>query len=336
MIKLNGWNELKEININNLKIKLNDNSKSTMSLIYSFIGILPSYIIESIYQARLFFKDNIYLIIDDLSSIYLQKLINDYNVIIINYNDVIDYNFIELFNKNKQYWASPYIEGLRGRELLMIRSYERLYLVNNLIKKLKLKDVLTLEIDNLIYNDPYNLLDKLREEGDYTAMITCEQSYCIGYMYVKNGLDNIINFMNEFIVNINYRYEYNPISEMKALHAYYKYNNNKNDLYLLPVFFNRPDIHIECHQNYNKFNDTVFDGAGHGIKLLGRDSFHKEPLSQLFINELDDTITYKWEKNKERLLVPYLLDTINNKWLLINNLHIHSKELNKGLSKPLE
>ena len=31
-----------------------------------------------------------------------------------------------------------------------------------------------------------------------------------------------------------------------------------------------------------------------------------------------------------------LLDTINNKWLLINNLHIHSKELNKGLSKPLE
>jgi hypothetical protein len=120
---------------------------------------------------------------------------------------------------------------------------------------------------------------------------------------------------------------------MKALYAY---NKIYKDLFLLPVFFNRQDINIECQQNYNKFNDTIFDGAGHGIKLLGRDSFHKSPLTQLYINELDDTIIYKWEKNNDGLLIPYLLDTINNKWLLINNLHIHSKELDKGLSKPLE
>ena len=87
---------------------------------------------------------------------------------------------------------------------------------------------------------------------------------------------------------------------------------------------------------FDKFNDTIFDGNGHGIKLFGRDSYHKNPLIDLYINELDDTIKYKWEKNNDGLLIPYLLDTINNKWLLINNLHIHSKDLIKGLSKPLE
>ena len=236
----------------------NNNDKPKMSLIYSFIGTLPAYTIDSIYQARLFFTDDIYLILDDLNSQYLPKLINDYKVIIINYNDVIDNNFINLFNNYKHHWEAPYIEGLKGRELLMIRSYERLYLVNNLIKKLNLKDVLTLEIDNLIYNNPYSLLDKFRECGDYTAMITDKNNYCIGYMYVKNGLDKIINFMNEFIVNINYRYQYYSITEMKALYAY---NKIYKDLYLLPVFFNRQDINIECHLNYNKFDNPGWDGS---------------------------------------------------------------------------
>jgi hypothetical protein len=349
MIILNDWsdlirmkltyedfdNSILDFNLLISKIKNeneNENKKPIMTLIYSFIGSLPSYIIECIYQTRLFFKGNIYLIIDDINSKFLEKLINDYNIIIINYYDVIDNNFIKLYEQYNRFWEAPFIKELKGREYLMIRSYERLYIVNNLIKKFNLKDVLTLEIDNLIYNNPDNLLDNFRRAGDYTAMITCHNNYSICYMYIKNGLDKIINFMNDFIINDIYRTEYHSITEMKALYAYSKYNN---DLYLLPVFFNRPDMHIECYQNYNKFDDTIFDGNGHGIKLLGRDSYHKNPLYQLFINELDNTIIYKWEKNKDDLLIPYLYDTINNKWLLINNLHIHSKDLYKGLSKPL-
>jgi hypothetical protein len=305
-----------------------------MTFIYSFIGTLPSYTIESIYQARLFFKGDIYLITNDLSSKYLEKLTNEYNVIIIDYKDVIDNRFIDIYNKYRKYWYGyDYIEGLKGRELLLICSYERLFIVNNLIKKLKLKDVLTLEIDNLIYSNPETLLDKFREAGDYTGMITSKNNYGICYMYIKDNVDLLLDFMIEFITDINYRTTYGGISEMKALHAFHeKYNK----LILLPQFFNRPDMHIENYINIDKFNNTIFDGNGHGIKLFGRDSFHKSPLLDLFINELDDTITYKWEKNKDGLLIPYLLDTINNKWLLINNLHIHSKDLYKGLSKPLE
>ena len=107
------------------------------------------------------------------------------------------------------------------------------------------------------------------------------------------------------------------------------YNPNITINHSKALDINRQDIHIECHLNYNKFNDTIFDGAGHGIKLIGRDRYHENPLSWLFINELDNTIKYKWEKNNNGLLVPYLLDTINN-------LHIHCKDLDKGFSKPLE
>ena len=353
MIIINDWNDLigmelkyedydnSILDFNILKQEIfndnvngNDNDKPKMTLIYSFIGTLPSYTIESIYQTRLFFKGNIYLIIDDLNSQYLPKLINDYKVIIINYNDVIDNRFIDTYNKYKYFWYGyDYIEGLKGRELLLIRSYERLYLVNNLIKKFKLKDVLTLEIDNLIYSNPETLLKNFREAGDYTGMITSENNYGICYMYIKDNVNLLLDFMIEFITDINYRPKYGGISEMKALHAFHaKYNK----LVLLPQFFNRPNMHIENYINIDKFNDTIFDGNGHGIKLFGRDSYHKNPLIDLYINELDDTIKYKWEKNNDGLLIPYLLDTINNKWLLINNLHIHSKDLIKGLSKPLE
>ena len=322
------------LDFNILKNEILNYNNNKMTIIYSFIGTLPKYTIESIYQARLFFKGNIYLITNDLYSKYLEKLINDYNVIVIDYKDVVDNRFIDIYNKYKHFWYGyDYIEGLIGRELLLIYSYERLFIVNNLIKKLKLKDVLTLEIDNLIYSNPETLLNKFRAAGDYTGLITSENNYGIGYMYIKDNVDLLLDFMIEFITDVNYRTTYGGISEMKALHAFHaKYNK----LILLPQFFNRPDMHIENYINIDKFNNTIFDGNGHGIKLFGRDSFHKTPFSQLFINELDDTITYKWGKNKDGLLIPYLLDTINNRWLLINNLHIHSKDLYKGLSKPLE
>jgi len=121
MIILNDWSDLIGMQLtyrdfDNFKKEIfNKNEKPKMSLIYSFIGTLPAYTIASIYQAILFFSDDIYLILDDLNSQYLPKLINDYKVIIINYNDVIDNNFINLFNKYKQHWEAPYIEGLKGR-----------------------------------------------------------------------------------------------------------------------------------------------------------------------------------------------------------------------------
>ena len=41
-----------------------------MNVIYSFIGKLPEYIIETIYQLRLYYNGDVYLIIDDYNSVF--------------------------------------------------------------------------------------------------------------------------------------------------------------------------------------------------------------------------------------------------------------------------
>jgi hypothetical protein len=303
-----------------------------MNIIYSFIGILPEYILYTVYQSRLYFNGNIYLITDDLNSEYIKILVEKYNVIIIDYNNVKDEEFITAFNNYKINWEAPYLEHLKNREFLFIRSYERLFLVNNLIKMLNLENVLTLEIDNLIYSNPELLIENFKETGDLTAMASFDLHYCIGYMYIKNNIDNLIKFMLDFIIDQEniYRTQYGKITEMKALNAYHI----KYKLGILPVYYNNGIINNECYENYDKFNNTIFDGLGHGVNLLGRDKIHTNPMDFLYIKENDENNIYKWEIDIDGNNKPYLFNKSENNWLLIHNLHVHSKELEKGLSKP--
>jgi predicted GIY-YIG superfamily endonuclease len=73
----------------------------------------------------------------------------------------------------------------------------------------------------------------------------------------------------------------------------------------------------------------------HFTGIGGVNTYTYKPAEVVAIYKLN-TITKFLDYNKN------VLDVINdnyheyNKWLLINNLHIHSKELDKGLSKPLE
>ena len=92
-----------------------------MNIVLSFIGKLPSYIKESIYQIRLFYKDDIYLIINDLESPYISYL-EKYDVKIIPYNNVINLNFINIVNSNIHKFLI--VSNLTGREELFIRSFE--------------------------------------------------------------------------------------------------------------------------------------------------------------------------------------------------------------------
>src|SRR5210317_1129575 len=100
-----------------------------MNVIYSFIGKLPNYIIETIYQLRLYYDGDVYLIIDDIKSQYLKDIVK-FNIKIIKYEDVIDNEFNNL-NKNK----IVIVNNLGDRKLLFIKSFERFYLLKNLMKK---------------------------------------------------------------------------------------------------------------------------------------------------------------------------------------------------------
>ena len=69
-----------------------------MNVIYSFIGKLPNYIIETIYQLRLYYDGDVYLIIDDIKSQYLKDIVK-FNIKIIFSIPKFYLNFVDIFVK---------------------------------------------------------------------------------------------------------------------------------------------------------------------------------------------------------------------------------------------
>ena len=199
------------------------------------------------------------------------------------------------------------------------------------MEKDNLTDCLFMEIDNLIYDDPLKWINQF-SENELCYMFDKKDHYSSGIMYVKNSqsisdyllyLLNFINTSNEFM------------SEMTCLSRYY--DVNKNLVQLLPIYWNDDNISNEAYMNYGKYGDTIFDAAAIGINILGEEPFHnngvivygkKNPHSE--IDYTKNNIVWRIENNLKK---PFIWN--EDKWILINNLHVHSKELHNGLSIPL-
>lgn len=303
-----------------------------MNILFSFIGKLPDYIIECIYQIRLYYNGDIYLIYDDYNCTFIDKLL-EYKIKLINYEHV---NKHELDNYKNKF---TYVHGLFGRELLFYRSYERMFLANNLIEKLSLKDVLFMEIDNLLYDNPENWIEEFSVK-DIAYMPCSNTHYSSGIMYIKNNnsIKELTNCLLKFLINNSYEF----ISEMTVLKKYYEDNPEK--IYIMPILYNdiKNNINIDAYKNYKCH---IYDPASYGQYLLGLDSFHSNgkiikgksiedhPLvSTHYIVFNRYKIEFKTINGYKK---PYILDENINEWILIRNLHVHSKDLISGLSKDI-
>lgn len=305
-----------------------------MFIALSFIGKLPSYIIECIYQTRLFTDIPIYLIYNDYDSIYIDS-IKKYNVHLINYEDVICTKFNEILNHNKHKF---YIcNNLGDRKELFIRSFERFFILNNLIKKYNLTDCLFMEIDNLIYDDPTIWLNHFQKK-ELGYMLDSPDRYSSGIIYIKN--DYALSKLCDYF--INYILTSNPkdrmLSEMIALCNYYNSNNNSENIQILPTFWgNFDNIPKEAYANYNTYN-SLFDAAAYGMYLFGWDPVHTNGIIKKYTKSMGSSIDctkykFKWEYDNNDRNIPFIWN--NDKWLKINNLHIHSKDLKSALSKSI-
>ncbi len=290
-----------------------------MIVCYSFVGKLPNYIIDTIYQARLFFKGDIYLILDDFKSPYLQK-IKDFSVNLIPYKEVINNDFLEVCKKRGNKIAV--INGLGHRRLLFLRSMERFFLLENLMKKQNLENILFLELDNLIYQDP-NIWQENLDDVEFTFLHDNDKRISTGLMYIKNtqSINIITENLKSYVSN-----EQGFISEMGGNWLI------KDKAYFLPTYWENEKYNKMTFQNYDKFN-SIFDAASIGWYLYGSDKIHdcgrKNPWG-----EIDYTIhRYEWIEDEEGRRKPYIVK--DNEKILINNLHIPCKELNPALSKPL-
>lgn len=295
-----------------------------MIVAYCFIGKLPSYIVDTIKQLRLFYNDNIYLIIDDITSDYI-KLLIDYDVKIIDYNDVKDLDFESLITQNKRKFQINF--GLKDRKLLFIKSFERFYVLNNLLKKYNLSDCLFLELDNMIYDNPNKWFDIFKNQK-ICMMYDNKKRISSGLCFIKNSieLEKLLQEYNHFISSST---EF--MNEMTANWYFYE----KNNTYMLPIIW-KNHYNKLAWENSLDFPNNIFDASSLGIYLCGYDIIHTGGKLKLYENNRFSEIDYTkykiyWKKTSDNLRKPFIKDDNNNEYL-INNLHIHSKELHLGSS----
>lgn len=307
-----------------------------MNIILSFIGPLPKYIIECIHQIRLYTNDNIYLILNDSLSPLLMDIFYKYKVCLIDYKDVFDNNFKKAIDINgRSFW---YMGNIKGREELFTRSIERFFLANNLIIKKNLENNLFIEIDNLIYQDP-NIWLKEFIKNDIAFMSHSLDHCSSGIFYIKNknSLNHFLQYTIEYILTA--RFEDCP-SEMKCLSNYFREFPEK--LQLIPTVYEDKinNVNSIAYMNYNNYN-TIFDPAYYGIYLLGEDPIHnngkiiyKKSFEHFFVKCYN--YKFKWIVDDKNLRKPFIYNEETKEWILINNLHVHSKNLIEGLSIPID
>jgi hypothetical protein len=113
----------------------------------------------------------------------------------------------------------------------------------------------------------------------------------------------------------NYIYDKNDMENL----AYF-YKNNKNICQKFPI--------IDTDDNFREYN-MIFDGAAIGQYLGGVDPRNTPGDTRGFVNEtcIVDYSKYKFVWKFEEIYKPYIV--INNNYIPIFNLHIHSKNLNR-------
>ena len=300
-----------------------------MIVVYSYIGPLPEYTIDPIIQTRLFYKGPIYFILNDHSSPFVPML-RDHGVIIVPYETVMDTTFNECI---QQYFHKfTILEGLKGREKLFIYAFERFFVLHQLMKQRDLTNVFFMELDNLIYDDPLKW-----EPACWSAEMSfmfdnydrCASGIC--FIQTQQVLSDFCACCLQYIIQTDIRYQF--MTEMQALDAFWKAHPER--VHLLPTHWPSDRVPPGTCQNYDRYNDTLFDSAGLGIYFGGTDPIHTGGLIMTGGRSIWSAIDYtpyrmEWKKDEEGRQIPYIV--WEQRWIRINNLHIHSKQLKPHLS----
>ena len=286
-----------------------------MNAVISFIGQLPPYLVDCIKQLRLFFKGDIYLIYSDISSDMLH-ILTTFNVIFVQYDEVKS----DLFDETFAQTDFMVVENIPERKFLFHRSYERLFLLYNLMKLYNLSNVWFMECDIMMYVDPTQFLEVLSTKP-YAYCYHNNDHCSLAIMYARDS-DSLRDLLHFFI----HHRDNGLMTEMRTLHSY---------LLLHPDDFLFPQIypcnaHVKFHQYYDTFK-YMFDGAALGQYNFGVEKIHTD---NIIIQRAPDKIELnlntwlygdlEWHTH-DGLLLPYFKSPRG--LIPVANLHIHSKNL---------
>lgn len=311
----------------------------SMSVAYSFHGTLPAYSIDTVIQLRKFYSGPVYFIVSDIHSVHVPRLREELNVTIVDIKEVESRNAV---SENSDKFVV--MSGLKGRERLFQYSFERFYLLEKLMERRNLKNVFFLELDNLIYHDPHDWIPAFSLKP-ISYMYDGVGRFSSGVFFAKDSgsLRKMLESFTKFIENFNSTDK--SATEMIALYEFYE--SNKNLVQVLPTHWETDKYPKESWENFTVYGDSIFDAASVGIYLGGLDSIHtgrtnvkgarlkmqKNDHEDMWASTIDYTgYEYKWERDRLGRNIPFVKNPDTGRWIRMNNLHIHSKDLRSCFS----
>lgn len=305
---------------------------SDYSIVFVHIGSnIPKYTTTALSQARKFNQDCQIILLAE------EEAINTFNAPKSSEN--ITYITCESLKKTKEhkYFTKKSTLNKDWRDGFWRYTSERFLYLQDLIVMYDLKNVFHMEYDNMLYTDLSNLTSVFENQYQGIAATFDNDDRCVpGFIFIPNATEITLlakcfasnahkNYNDMKMVSIfKEKYgithiDYLPIITREYLDNY-PLKSNINHTTTTPENF---------HKNIELFQ-SVFDAAALGQYLGGIDPRNGRSVPG-FVNESclfqADKLVIEWYPDELNRNVPYIV--YPNKKYRINNLHIHSKKLDK-------
>lgn len=295
-----------------------------INLVLFHSGPFPNFLEYNFKQIRLFNPDiNIYFLTD---KVYLNyEIFKRYNIKVLDKDEFYS-DKIRQFEINFNY----------GSNNFWTLAATRLIYLENFLEKNNLENIYHFENDILLYYKLEDHHDKFLKFYKNIAITTGGPDKTMtGFVFIKNS--ESLKLMTSFFIDTlskyggvfgtQRRYGMDMVHEMSLMKVY---GNEKGEDYI----YNLPILPFgEYSKHFDDFN-SIFDPATWGQYVGGTkaEPIGAKPIDHYIGMELNanPSWTVTW-KNENNLKVPYF--DKDGELFKINNLHIHSKNLDKYISK---
>ena len=305
------------------------------SIVFVHIGkSMPPYLETAVKQARLFNSCPIKVVANEEAIQQSQVLLEPYHV-----------TFVACEEMPK---TAEHISFLQHSKLdrtfrngFWSHATERFFYLQDLMEYYQLTDVVHLENDNMVYVDILSIVPIFKDLGIHVGLTMDNDERCIpGFVYIADApsMSHVATSICGQLLR--------GVSDMYSLGSYYQ-KFHEPYVGALPIVMSSYVVRNELVTNdrrrvaKNKFMfcqyetafGSIFDAAALGQYLGGIDP--RNGLSKPgFINEScvfnPSLLTFSWKIDERGRKVPYA--SYDHTELPINNLHIHSKNLEAFLS----
>ncbi len=295
-----------------------------MNIILIHIGETKiDHIFNTIEHLKYYKNKNIFLLLN-------KKLLKKYkNKQLFKHVNLVD---IEKFILTKQH--SDFLKNTRInkniQDAFWLKTLERFFYIDNFCSKLKLKNIIHLENDVLIFDNLNSFKNKLSKLCDIGLTFVNHKLCVPGIIYFKNY--KYTNHLSNFIWSKNrFFFQKKNLTDMKILSKFF-YEYKKIKIEMLPVLnekiakkLNIRNINNKSfYKNYKKLG-VIFDACALGQKIDGLDpKYHKHKGS--YINDqsiFDPSKIEIYIKNNKFIKRPYI--KVDKQYIPILNIHMHSK-----------